>query len=243
MILEARVLIVEDDEDVREHLKTIVYIQEGFNVVGECGNGNEVLDMVEKYYPHIVLLDIEMPGRTGMDVAKDLAKLKPEIFLIFITGHPDFCLTAFEVKSLDYILKPFIEDRVISSLLRAKAFLDSLNPAFNNTSRISINTRGGTIFFIESNSISYIEKVKDKKHLSIQTDMGCYNTIETLDDIEFRLPVQFYRCHKSFIINLERVKALMRDGMNTFHILLDSGEHKIPVGKYHHKKLLKLLNS
>ena len=139
MILEARVLIVEDDEDVCEHIKNLVYTQEG-------------------------------------------------------------------------------------------------------SSRISIKTKGGTIFFIEPNSISYIEKVKDKKYLRLQTDMGCYYTIETLYDFEDRLPAQFYRCHKSFIINLERVITLLRDGLNTFFVLLDSGKYKVPVGKYHHKDLLSLLN-
>ncbi|ACV61342.1 two component transcriptional regulator, LytTR family [Desulfofarcimen acetoxidans DSM 771] len=242
-MLEARVLIVEDNEDVREHIKTIINTQADFTVVGECGNGNEVLDLVEKYHPNIVLLDIEIPSRTGIDVAKDLAELKPGIFLIFITGHSEFCLTAFEIKSLDYILKPFTEERVISSLLRAKSFLNCLNPAFVNMSRISIKTRGGTIIFIEAKSISYIEKVKGIKYISIYTDHGYYNITETLNDIEAKLPEQFYRCHKSFIINLERVKALVRDGLNTFHVLLNNSKQKVSVSKYHYDELIKKLNS
>ncbi|MBM7865762.1 response regulator [Heliobacterium gestii] len=238
-----RVAIAEDEQIVCDHLAAIVSAQEGFEVIATCGNGDELLGIVQTSAPQIVLLDIEMPGKDGFEVAQELSKQNPDIALIFVTGHTNFSVEAFEVKAFDYVLKPFTEDRVISSLKRVGKIVTALKTkADDDKSRLTIKNGGKTVV-IDVNTITFIEKLKDVKRLVFNTDMERHELRQTLEEVLSLLPSQFFRCHKSFIINLDRVEAVRPNGVNSYMAYIDQGKIEIPVGKNHYAEMLERIGA
>ncbi|MZP31480.1 response regulator [Heliobacterium undosum] len=238
-----RVAIAEDDQIVCDHLAAIVSAMEGFQVIGTCGNGDEIVGIARTGAPHIILLDIEMPGKDGLEAAQEIFKINPEIALIFVTGHTDFSLEAFEVKAFDYILKPFTEERVIVTLKRVAKIITALKvKSDEEKSRLTIKNGGKTVV-IEANSITHIEKLKDVKRLVFNTDQARYELRQTLEEVLTLLPSQFFRCHKSFIINLDRVESVRPNGVNSYMAYIDQGKIEIPVGKNHYAEMLERIGA
>ena len=118
--MELKVLIVDDDDGMRLVLKKIIEKNEGFELVGEAKSGEAGLGLVETLSPHIVFLDIEMPGMGGIECAKRIMDIAPKTFIIFATAHENYMPEAFEVYASDYLIKPFKIDRILTTLQRIK---------------------------------------------------------------------------------------------------------------------------
>ena len=101
-----RVLIVDDEQPARQELCFQLEKFEEVEVVGQAGDGVEALALIETLKPHIVLLDIQMPGHTGFEVARSLIDLQANTRIIFVTAYDEYALEAFEVSAVDYLLKP-----------------------------------------------------------------------------------------------------------------------------------------
>ena len=120
-----KVIIADDNEDMRRIERKMIGKVEGFELVGEAKDGLELLELVEKLHPQIVFLDVEMPGKTGVEAARVIQDMDPGIIMIFATAHDQYMGDAFEVYAFDYLIKPFKVDRVLKTLERAR---DRLNP-------------------------------------------------------------------------------------------------------------------
>jgi two-component system LytT family response regulator len=113
-----RVLIVDDEPLARERLRMLLSGETGVELIGQCGDGLEAVRTIQRDSPDIVFLDIQMPGCDGLQVVADLApERRPAV--VFVTAHERFALEAFNVKAVDYLLKPFDRERFHTALSRA----------------------------------------------------------------------------------------------------------------------------
>ena len=115
-----RVLIADDNEAMRLIERKMIGKVEGFTLVGEAKDGLECIEMVERLRPQIVFLDVEMPGKTGVEAARIIQDMDPSIILIFATAHDEYMGDAFEVYAFDYLVKPFKVERVLKTLEKAR---------------------------------------------------------------------------------------------------------------------------
>ena len=120
---ELRVLIADDDMGMRTIMRKIVERVEDFVLVAEAGDGKTALELVEKLKPDVVFLDVEMPEKTGVECARAIQDMDPNIVIIFATAHDSYMGDAFEVYAFDYLIKPFKVERVIQTLEKAKVRL------------------------------------------------------------------------------------------------------------------------
>ena len=117
---DLRVLIADDDMGMRTIMRKIVERVEDFVLVAEAGDGKTALELVEKLKPNVVFLDVEMPEMTGVECARAIQDMDPNIVIIFATAHDSYMGDAFEVYAFDYLIKPFKVERVIQTLERVR---------------------------------------------------------------------------------------------------------------------------
>ena len=146
-----RTLIVDDEPLAREGIRVLLEPDPAFEVVGECGNGTTALQAIRERSPDLVFLDVQMPQMDGFEV---LARLDPEHLpvVIFVTAYDQYALRAFEHHALDYLLKPFDDERFERTLTRVKTLRTSCRPLFSSGSWRTMNgaansrRRGGTLW-------------------------------------------------------------------------------------------------
>jgi len=221
-----KVLIADDDEGIRLVLKKVIERAQGFEMVGEAGDGETALALFEKHKPQVVFLDVEMPGLDGIECAKRIADINPKTILIFATAHENYMQDAFEVYAFDYLVKPFKIDRIFQTLERIKQLLDgsNQNPLHEiirrekGLNKLMITGKEG-MSFIDMEDIFLIQR--ENRSTVIYTKNGRYVTSESLNDLEKRLDrVLFFRSHKSYIINLSLVHKIYPYGRWTYVIKL-----------------------
>ena len=126
-----KIVIVEDETISNDELKYIVSKDERFNVVAQAYDGVNALKIIEDEEPEIVFIDINIPGKDGLELAEEIKKMLPDTILIFSTAYDKYAIKAFELKVYDYILKPYDENRIKDSLnCAASTLCDRIN---NNT--------------------------------------------------------------------------------------------------------------
>jgi len=231
---DLRVLIADDDVGMRTILKKIVDRVEGFTLAAEACNGREALRLVEEMKPDVVFLDVQMPEMTGVECARAIQDMDPGMILIFATAHDAYMGDAFEVYAFDYLVKPFKVERVIQTLERARErlMLRSANalkapvPAAPRTvdGRMMLRHREG-VSFIDLKDILLVQR-EERSTVLYTADDGRYVTGDTLAEMEERLPKDaFFRCHKSYIINLNHIKDITPYGRWTYVIRLEGTKH------------------
>ncbi len=224
-----RVLIADDNEAMRLIERKMIAKVEGFTLVGEARDGVECITLAEQLHPQIVFLDVEMPGRTGVECARIIQDMDPAIILIFATAHDDYMGEAFEVYAFDYLLKPFKVERVLKTLERARDRLDPTRDeaplpvpaarAPGAASRIMLHHREGVTFV---NTADIVLVQREDRQTVIYTGKGeRYVTADSLGETEARLdPAVFFRCHKSYIINLNCISNITPYGRWTYIVRL-----------------------
>lgn len=173
----------------------------------------------------ILLLDIQMPGMDGIALSKKIRETDERVQLVFITSIPDFIGEGYEVAALHYLLKPIQPEKLASVLNRACKNLKIAEAV------ITLQN-GGEIQMIPLNTISYLEA---KGHyITLHTDDGAYERKSTMSEMLERLDGRFYRCHRSYVVNLHRIRKVSRTEVE----LIDG--NKLPLSRklydeIHHK--------
>jgi DNA-binding LytR/AlgR family response regulator len=213
-----RILIVDDEPTTGFFLESIIKEVPGV-ITDVVTNGKEALESAAISEPQAVFLDIDMPDMNGIELAHILAKKYEHLSLVFATAHPGYALEAFELYSVDYILKPYDEERIkkTESKLADKSNLGQSEAA------IPIKTNKQMVF-IKPSHILYIE-TRDNGNI-IKTLNRTYTTREDMHDFEVSLQqYYFFRCNRSYLVNLKHVKGIVSSG-RTYQIILDT-EDKI----------------
>jgi two-component system LytT family response regulator len=245
---QLRLLIVDDEEPARRLLRDYLDNFDDVAIVGECANGFEAVKAVSEHDPDLILLDIQMPKLDGFEV---LELLERDLPVIFVTAYDEHALHAFEVHAVDYLLKPFSEERLAEALDRARvrigsadaappleAVIAAARPERERQTRILV--RDGTeVHVIATTAVDYIEAKDDS--VAIHVGGQCHLKAQRLAALEQRLdPNRFVRVHRSFIINVDRLSRIELYAKDSRIAILDDGT-KVPVSRSGYTRLRELL--
>lgn len=209
MTLALRVLVCDDELIARRRAARLLSEQPGVEVVAECASGGEVLARLAAEDVDLVVLDIHMPGMTGLETALQMPEDRP--YLIFLTAHPEHAVAAFDVGATDYLVKPVDEVRLKKALDRARRQLDAppgrdVHDAAAPLARLAIATRTGVVL-LGPDEVTHA--VFDGQLVTVHTRDRAILSESTLQELEQRLSApHFERVHRRAIVNLLHVERL-----------------------------------
>lgn len=224
-------LIVDDNRLARTVLRQQIMNIKFLNLVAECEDAVDAINILNKEKIDLLLLDIQMPKMSGIDFLKSVTK-RP--LVILITARPEFAVEAFEYNVVDYILKPVKEDRFIKAIMRVKEIHDSFSKPIKMDKEFFFFREKGVASKLKLSDILYIQAMGD--YVTIHTADKKHTIHHTLSAIEKELPEdKFLRIHRSYIVALDKIDTI-EDG--TAYIY----QSNIPIGESHRSKLMVLLN-
>ena len=241
-----RTLIVDDEALARQIVREMLEADDEFHVVGECVNGFEAVKAVAEQQPDVIFLDIQMPKLDGFEV---LSLLETSPVVVFVTAHDEHALRAFEVNALDYLLKPFSDERFTQVLARVRQQLavrerPPLAPVAATLRgkplhRILVRGEEGTIEVVASARIDYVEA--DDDAVQIATAGRKLRKQQSLGELAGELdPERFVRIHRSYLLNIERLERVELYAKDSRVALLRDGT-KLPVSRAGYARLKELL--
>lgn len=226
------VLICDDEPGMRLILRKKIEKTDGFSLIGEAVNGDEAITRFQELHPQVVFMDVDMPQRNGIECARAIQDMNPAAIIIFATAHEEYRQEAFEVYAFDYLVKPFNLERLEQTLDRIRK---TRQPAPQKPvprpaqirqvqGRLMLKHKDG-VAFIDQQDILLVQR--EERSTVIYTDDGQrYVLSESLSETEARLdPDTFFRCHKSYIINLRRIRNITPYGRWTYVVQLENTEH------------------
>lgn len=199
-------LIVDDNKIARTTLKQLISLDSSLVLVDECTNATEAYVKILEHPIELLFLDIEMPGMTGMELAKSLGQKRP--LIIFTTSNRDYAADAFDLDVIDFIIKPVTPVRFLQSMERVKEFVKNKTQVTDNKEQDFIFIRdSNTVRRLKLDQILYMEAQGD--YVKIYILNHSYNIHSTLKSVEDKLPASiFLRVHRSFIINVSKIDTL-----------------------------------
>ena len=231
-----RTLIVDDEPLARERLVSLLSAEPDIEVVGQCRDGEEAVTSITDLSPGLVYLDVQMPQMNGFEVIEAVGSEKMPL-VIFVTAYDQHALRAFQVRALDYLLKPFDRERFAEAVQRARkqiernetgdlgkrllALVKDLRKDQPKAERLVVKS-GGRLFFLRADEIDWVEAAGNYVRLHVGTDVHMLR--ETMNSIESRLnPELFVRIHRSHIVNIERIKELQPWFNGDYVVILRDG--------------------
>jgi two-component system LytT family response regulator len=246
-------LIVDDEplarRSIRKHLKAFPE----FEVAGECGDGESAVAAIREREPDLVFLDIQLPEFDGFDVIRSVGREEMPV-TIFVTAYDRYALQAFEAHALDYLLKPFSEDRFRDSLLRARRtlemgkqqapnhqlsrLLDEINKRKDYLERIPVPANG-RFLFVSVQDLDWIEA--EGNYLRLHGKSVSHLIRGNMNEMEKKLdPDRFMRIHRSTIVNLPRIREVQPWFHGHHRVIMTSGQ-ELKLSRYQRDKLRLLL--
>lgn len=212
-------LVADDEPAARRGVRQLLAAFPEFTVVGECRNGEEVLASLDTLDPHVVFLDVQMPGIDGFEVIRRrTTERMPAV--VFLTAYDEFAIRAFEAQALDYLVKPVSEARFAATIKRLTKQLQASSHAPDE--RLTITTaRGVTVLPVRD--IEWVE-AEDNYARLWASDGRSYLLRESLRDLEQRIRKHgFIRAHRRALVSLEHVRELRSVRPGVLVTLLASG--------------------
>ena len=231
-----RTLVVDDEPLARERLTSLLAAEADIEIVGQCRDGEEAVHAIVDHSPDLVFLDVQMPAMNGFEVIQAVGSERMPI-VIFVTAYDQHALKAFQVRALDYVLKPFDRERFLEALQRARAHIQrdetgdlgrrllalvkDLRRDQPRTDRLVVKS-GGRLFFLRTDEIDWIEASGNYVRLHVGTTSHLLR--ETMNAIEGRLdPEKFFRIHRSRIVNMERIQEMQPWLNGEYAVVLRTG--------------------
>ena len=218
-----KVMIADDNEGMRLVLKKAVE-KAGHQVVAMADCGEKAVELADELRPDVIFMDIEMPGMDGVETAKRIQDIDPRIMIVFATAHEEYRKEAFEVYAFDYLVKPFQIARLtetldrISELKAGNLSAAAAPPKVQKNSKLLLRHKDG-LSLVDASDIVLIQR--ENRSTVIYTTTEKHVTSETLSELEQRLPSdKFFRCHKSYIVNIERITRIYPYGRWTYIVKL-----------------------
>jgi two-component system LytT family response regulator len=199
-------LIVDDHVIARSTVSHLLQIDPSLKLIDECESAAEAYQNLAIHKIDLLLLDIEMPGISGIELVKGLSEKRP--LIIFISSKKDYAVTAFDLNVVDFITKPITPDRFLKAINKAKEIYSLSSLVLGNHQDDFVFIRdSGVIRRIKLDEINYLEAKGD--YVKIYSDEKIYSIHSSLKSIEDKLPGNiFIRVHRSFIINVGKIDTL-----------------------------------
>ena len=235
---EVKVLLVDDEVLMCQELRSLVTLVPGMRVIDVCHDGNRAVRLIEELRPDLVMLDIQMPGQSGLQVAADIYNKPNAPLIVFATAYDEYALKAFALNAVDYILKPFDETDVERVMQKARRIISERKIKTAPYTKKFAGEMGDRIQIIHSDRIQFVF-AKDRQVFIQTVDGEVYNSRLTLQDFESRLdPTRFFRCHRNYIVNIDEVKQIA-NWFNRGYLLLLKGtkQTEIPVSRIYTRRL------
>lgn len=238
-----RVLLVDDEPLARERVKRLLQAHEQFQCVGEAEHGDAALNWLNQHEADLVLLDIQMPGRNGLDIAADIQRRPAAPLVVFCTAYDEHALQAFSVKAIDYLLKPIHPDDLARALQRALEWLSQHRPANSPIAKQHIaarNHQGVQLIAIDDVRCC----IADQKYVSVHHAQGETLVDESLSQLEEQFAGHFLRVHRSALVALQHIERLVVRNDGSHQVFVRGVEFGISISRRHVaqvKRLLKML--
>ncbi len=223
-----RVLVVDDEELARTRIKGLLADLPDAEMVGEAENGLQAVEMIGELSPDVVILDIQMPGMNGFEVVDALSSVP---LIVFATAFDEYAIKAFEVNSVNYLLKPITKERFAEAMERARCLLANEPELDDQISRLAglVKKReiarlpvmkGKRIILVDLADIVWIGVTDELVFVHTRSEQFMVNM--TMSELEARLdPSVFFRSHRSSIVNLNRVKEIVPWFGGKYKIVVD----------------------
>lgn len=232
-----KVLIVDDEEEVRELLGILLRNREDIEVIGAATNVDEALKLTVEKKPDVVLLDISMPGKDGFGYISEIKELKLYPGIIFVTAFENYAIKAIRNAAFDYLLKPVNKLELFNALDRFKEFKARNNqPDYSELidvlirskpGRIRLNTRAG-YFFVDPEDVIYCEADGNYSHIKLLNGKNQISTINLGNLEKIFEQHRFFRISRSFLINLKYLARVDRRS-NVCELECNDFTHQIKV--------------
>jgi two-component system, LytTR family, response regulator len=239
-----RAIIVDDEDLARLYLREMLQTHPEIEIAAECANGFEAVKAISEHPPDLLFLDVQMPKLDGFEVL-ELIDCRPAV--VFVTAYDEYAVRAFDSHAADYLLKPFTAERFERALERAKARVESSQPApsavparppESRPARIVVKV-GTRVHVIPLDKLDYVAAQDD--YVALYSGGRSYLKQQTISELEAALDAaRFVRIHRSAIVNLERVARIEPYGKESRIAILADGS-RLPVSKSGYSRLLEAM--
>lgn len=251
-------LIVDDEQPARDELAFLLKGIPELEIVGQGKNGVEAVNLVRDLNPHVVFLDVQMPGVDGFGVIKRLLEKKVRLpFFIFATAYDQYAVQAFEVNAIDYLMKPIAKPRLEKAILRVRRMLETSETASQKLDRLVqimegrpalqkgklVVKSGNRLFLVDSDDIIYAS-IEDGVISIVTRDLEGQSNFRTVEELQSNLdPKTFWRVHRSYLVNVNHIKEVVPWFKSSYQLKMqDRKQTEIPVSRAQTRKLRELLN-
>ena len=244
-------LIADDEFLARRKLRCLLESEPDIEVIGEGANAAEVIGLVGSTTPQLLFLDVKMPGMNGLEVVERLSRGadRPVPHIVFTTAYDQYALQAFEIRAIDYLLKPFTAERLQVAIQRVREQIEFTELSAGRSAKNQKETNGyttrlvfksrGRILFLSVADIRWIGA--EENYVRICTANETHLLRETMTAMEQRLdPHSFLRVHRSAMVNLKFVREVRTEPQGDFAVHMVDGQ-KVPMSRSYHSRIRELL--
>jgi two-component system LytT family response regulator len=231
-----KALLVDDERLARSGLRRLLSSHEDVVVVGEAANADEALSQIQRLHPDVIFLDVEMPGRSGLQLLEDVEDLPA---VIFTTAYQDYAVRAFEVNALDYLLKPIAAERLDAALDKLRRMIGPKDSASGHERRVFLRD-GERCWIVALDEIRMLES--EGNYTRVYFGGNRPLIYKSLNALEVRLdPATFFRASRSHIINLRDIQSLEPQADGGLVAALTGGI-KVGISRRQSRKLRELMS-
>jgi two-component system, LytTR family, response regulator LytT len=246
------VIIVDDEQLARDELSYLLRDVEELDVIGQGKNGVEAVNLIKETSPDLVFLDVQMPGLDGFGVIKKLLEKKiPLPNIVFTTAFDQYAVKAFEVSALDYVLKPYDKKRIVQAVEKARKTRESEvapNDKLDNLVKLLEQQKPQTtkillkannrLFLVDQKEICFAS-IEDGVITVVAQSMEGQSNCRTLEELMSSLDANlFWRAHRSFLVNINRIKEVVPWFKSSYQIRMDDRKQtEIPVSRAQTRRL------
>jgi two-component system LytT family response regulator len=231
---DIKILIVDDEAPARKKIRSYLKNEQAIASIEEAETGIEAVQKINGQKPDLVFLDIQMPGMTGFEVIETIG-IENMSVVVFVTAYDQYAIDAFEVQAIDYLLKPFDQERFQRSFNRAleqieltkndtailKNLLHEINRGKTYLERIMVH-EASHYFFVPTPKIVFISA--EEKYVNLYTEKDRYLIRETMTNLEQQFdPSKFKRIHRSYIVNIDFIKEMQPWSHGDYVVILKNG--------------------
>lgn len=245
-------MVIDDEAPARSEIRYLLEQHADVCIVYETGHFQDALAALRQTRPHLVFLDIEMPGMNGIILAEKIQEILQPL-IVFATAHEEFAHKAFELNAADYLLKPFAPKRVAQCIEKVRSLLSARAPVpvSGKAGESGVPAACRQKLAIEQNGKAQIINTADiiaasssEGQVTIYSVPKTYQVNITLQDLQARLDEnQFFRSHRGYLVNIEKIREVIPWFNGTYNLVMDGLTGiEIPVSRQQAPKLKKIFS-